>query len=210
MCGASYTTGRTSSAPLLSLGPAGGVAHHLATSAAAAYNRSSICRVARRHLICDSFDVVWARQCSCFDWQRQAAPGPPQRRAPCRHAVLPRRLLHGATRQQGARRAQQPVRRRRHRRRRRCALRRTPAPTPCTKQEAPLPSPDRLLTDRGSYIAYLESQLERVSAACLTVQSFDERLEQAVSAVRCLEEKTLNLARLVSVAQQYAEQQVGG
>lgn len=33
-----------------------------------------------------------------------------------------------------------------------------------------MPSPDRLLTDRGSYIAYLESQLERVSAACLTVQ----------------------------------------
>lgn len=41
------------------------------------------------------------------------------------------------------------------------------------------------------------------------LQSFDERLEQAVSAIRCLEEKTLNLARLVSVAQQYAEQQEG-
>lgn len=78
---------------------------------------------------------------------------------------------------------------------------------PCPRQEAPLPSPDRLLTDRGSYIAYLESQLERVSASCLTVQSFDERLEQAVSAIRCLEDKTLNLARLVGVAQQYAEQQ---
>lgn len=109
-----------------------------------------------------------------------------------------------------------------------------------------LPSPNQLLTDRTSYIAYLESQLERVAAACLTVQvrrqqaravpirrtcgyagragrptapppallappyrpqSFDERLEQAVSAIRSLEEKTLNLARLVSVAQQYAEQQ---
>ena len=70
-----------------------------------------------------------------------------------------------------------------------------------------LPSPDRLLTDRGSYIAYLESQLERVSAACLTVTSFDERLEQAVSAIRCLEEKTINLARLVAVTQQFAEQQ---
>lgn len=52
-----------------------------------------------------------------------------------------------------------------------------------------------------------QSQLERVSAACLTVTSFDERLEQAVSAIRCLEEKMLNLARLVAVTQQFAEQQ---
>ncbi|EFN59710.1 hypothetical protein CHLNCDRAFT_49515 [Chlorella variabilis] len=74
-------------------------------------------------------------------------------------------------------------------------------------QEAAAPSPDRLLTDRTSYIAYLESQLERVSAACLTVSSFDGRLEEAVSAVRLLEDKTLNLARLISTAQQFAEQQ---
>lgn len=33
-----------------------------------------------------------------------------------------------------------------------------------------MPSPDRLMTDRSSYISYLEAQLERVSAACLTVQ----------------------------------------
>lgn len=46
-----------------------------------------------------------------------------------------------------------------------------------------------------------------MSAACLTVTSFDERLEQAVSAIRCLEEKMLNLARLVAVTQQFAEQQ---
>ena len=81
--------------------------------------------------------------------------------------------------------------------------------TPLTAcpQEAAAPSPDRLLTDRTSYIAYLESQLERVSAACLTVSSFDGRLEEAVSAVRLLEDKTLNLARLISTAQQFAEQQ---
>lgn len=133
---------------------------------------------------------------------------------------------------------------------------RLPPPPPTDALYSPaqdvLPSPDRLLTDRGSYIAYLEvrtfllpaplpharrhstalqptrrtngptldscqssallslssqSQLERVSAACLTVTSFDERLEQAVSAIRCLEEKTLNLARLVAVTQQFAEQQ---
>lgn len=69
------------------------------------------------------------------------------------------------------------------------------------------PSADRLLTDRSSYIAYLESQLERVSAACLTVHSYDARLEEAVAAVRRLEEKILGVARLASTAQQYAEQQ---
>lgn len=73
-------------------------------------------------------------------------------------------------------------------------------------QDAAHPSPNRLLTDRSSYIAYLESQLERVSAACLTVQSFDERLEAAVSGIRVLEEKVLNLARLVSCAQQVRKQ----
>jgi len=78
---------------------------------------------------------------------------------------------------------------------------------PQAEAAAALLSPDRLLTDRASYISYLESQLERVSAACLTVQSFDERIESAVSGIRCLEEKLLNLARLVSCTQQFAEAQ---
>lgn len=47
----------------------------------------------------------------------------------------------------------------------------------------------KLLTDRTAYIAYLESQLERVSAACLTVQSFDERLTAAASNATLLEQK---------------------
>lgn len=32
--------------------------------------------------------------------------------------------------------------------------------------------PKRLLTDRSAYISYLEVQLERVSAACMTSQGF--------------------------------------
>lgn len=32
--------------------------------------------------------------------------------------------------------------------------------------------PKRLLTDRSAYISYLEVQLERVSAACLTANGF--------------------------------------
>jgi hypothetical protein len=78
---------------------------------------------------------------------------------------------------------------------------------PSALQEDLLAAPDRLLTDRTSYIAYLESSLERVSAACLTVQSFDERLEQAVGCIRGLEEKLLNMARLVRCTQQFAEAQ---
>ena len=49
--------------------------------------------------------------------------------------------------------------------------------------------PDKLLTDRSTYIGYLESQLERVTSACLTVQSFDQRIETVASSARLLEEK---------------------
>lgn len=49
--------------------------------------------------------------------------------------------------------------------------------------------PDKLLTDRSTYIGYLESQLERVTSACLTVHSFDQRIETVASSARLLEEK---------------------
>ena len=52
--------------------------------------------------------------------------------------------------------------------------------------------PDKLLTDRSTYIGYLESQLERVTNACLTVQSFDQRLETVTSTARLLEEKVIS------------------
>ena len=49
--------------------------------------------------------------------------------------------------------------------------------------------PERLLTDRSAYILYLESQLERVTAACMTVHSFEEQLEDAANHLQGLEEK---------------------
>ena len=49
--------------------------------------------------------------------------------------------------------------------------------------------PDKLLTDRTAYVGYLESQLERVSASCLTVQSYDQRLQDAYDVVHKLEQK---------------------
>ncbi|KAL0038138.1 hypothetical protein WJX79_004465 [Trebouxia sp. C0005] len=66
--------------------------------------------------------------------------------------------------------------------------------------------PDKLLTDRSTYIGYLESQLERVTNACLTVQSFDQRIETVTSAARLLEEKVLNTGRLLKCSQSYAEE----
>lgn len=54
---------------------------------------------------------------------------------------------------------------------------------------------ERLLTDRASYISFLEVQLERVSAACITTQGFDERLEDLAGTVVAMEEKLRNLAR---------------
>lgn len=39
-----------------------------------------------------------------------------------------------------------------------------------------LQNPTAMLTDRGAYITYLESQLERVTAACLTVGGFQGHL----------------------------------
>ena len=35
----------------------------------------------------------------------------------------------------------------------------------------------RLLTDRAAYISFLEVQLERVLAACMTTQGFSGRIE---------------------------------
>ena len=49
--------------------------------------------------------------------------------------------------------------------------------------------PNRLLTDRSSYIGYLETQLERITDACLTVHALDGRVEELASGQRRVEEK---------------------
>jgi hypothetical protein len=43
---------------------------------------------------------------------------------------------------------------------------------------APPLEKQRLMTDRGAYISFLEVQLERVSASCLTVDGFNSRIGQ--------------------------------
>ncbi|KAK9842449.1 hypothetical protein WJX81_000710 [Elliptochloris bilobata] len=66
--------------------------------------------------------------------------------------------------------------------------------------------PRRLLTDRSAYIEHLESELKRVSAACLTVHSFSERIESTETQAQLLEEKVLSVARLASNVQDQGEQ----
>lgn len=50
----------------------------------------------------------------------------------------------------------------------------------------------RLLTDRSAYMTFLESQLERVSASCLTVVGFQTRLESLQSQVIRMEKQLVN------------------
>ena len=65
--------------------------------------------------------------------------------------------------------------------------------------------PPSLLTDRGAYVNFLEVQLERVSAACLGVQSYDQRFNDIQQIVINLDEKVGTTTRLLSLAQQCTE-----
>ncbi|GCA64155.1 hypothetical protein KIPB_013385, partial [Kipferlia bialata] len=58
-----------------------------------------------------------------------------------------------------------------------------------------------LLTDRNAYIAYLERQIEKVSASILTVNAFSERIEQVQSGMNMHEERLLNMAKLIQMLQ---------
>lgn len=61
------------------------------------------------------------------------------------------------------------------------------------------------IADRQAYMAYLEQQLERVTASCKTVQSYNERLDMIQDAVAESESKIVANTRLCSIAQTFAE-----
>lgn len=65
---------------------------------------------------------------------------------------------------------------------------------------------DRLLTDRSAYMTYLETQVERVTTACLGYEGFDTKITSLTTNQTALEDKVVNLAKLVSSGQQYSEQ----
>jgi hypothetical protein len=54
-----------------------------------------------------------------------------------------------------------------------------------------------LMTDRTSHMRYLEAQLERMNAACSTVQTFDCKIEDMCGGLAMLQDKVVNLARML-------------
>ncbi len=64
----------------------------------------------------------------------------------------------------------------------------------------------RMMTDRAAYMSFLEVQLERVSASCMTVQAYSERIEAMQTQCNTMEEKILNCGRIIKMMQQYNEQ----
>lgn len=69
-----------------------------------------------------------------------------------------------------------------------------------------LSDPPSLLTDRGAYVNFLEVQLERVSAACLSVQSYEDRFQDQHGMVHALEQRCSSMTKLLSLAQQCTEE----
>jgi len=68
-----------------------------------------------------------------------------------------------------------------------------------------LHTPTQLLTDRGAYLNFLEQQLERVSSACLTVQSYEDRFADFESLIKALEQRASANVKLIGLAQQCTE-----
>lgn len=65
--------------------------------------------------------------------------------------------------------------------------------------------PSSLQNDRGAYVNFLEVQLERVSAACLGVQSYDQRFNDMQGLLVALEQKCAQTTRLLALSQQCIE-----
>eukprot|EP00981_Chlorochromonas_danica_P001894 scaffold391_cov151-Ochromonas_danica.AAC.2 len=59
-----------------------------------------------------------------------------------------------------------------------------------------LHDPASLLTDRGAYVNFLEVQLERVSAACLSVQAFEERFDDLQTMLQTVEQRCASTTKL--------------
>ncbi|RLN14831.1 hypothetical protein BBJ28_00010672 [Nothophytophthora sp. Chile5] len=67
-------------------------------------------------------------------------------------------------------------------------------------------SAKKLLTDRNAYISFLEVQLERVSAACLSSQTVERRLAELESAQLASDQKAGSLSKVFRLHQEYVEQ----
>lgn len=65
--------------------------------------------------------------------------------------------------------------------------------------------PSALLTDRNAYVNFLEVQLERVSAACLAVQSVEERFNDVTNMIKTVEQRCTANIKLIGLSQQCTE-----
>jgi hypothetical protein len=70
----------------------------------------------------------------------------------------------------------------------------------------PLPHPAGQVTDRGAYINFLEVQLERVSSACMSSSSYEQRFNDVQDVLSGLEQRTAQTTRLLGLAQQCIEE----
>ena len=62
------------------------------------------------------------------------------------------------------------------------------------------------MVDRAAYMSFLESQLERVTASCKTVESYNARIDTMQDSMAGAETKIANNTRLIKIAQGYSEQ----
>jgi len=68
------------------------------------------------------------------------------------------------------------------------------------------PDGKRGLVDRAAYMSFLETQLERVTASCKTVEAYNCRLNSIQDSLAHLESKVCNNTKLISIAHSFAEQ----
>jgi hypothetical protein len=62
------------------------------------------------------------------------------------------------------------------------------------------------MVDRAAYMSFLESQLERVTASCQTVESYNSRIDSIQDAMAATETRVANNTRLIKIAQSFGEQ----
>jgi len=55
--------------------------------------------------------------------------------------------------------------------------------------------------DRETYISQLENQLNKAASGCLVVEGFNERMNQISNQVVSVEERIVNLTRLIKLLQ---------
>ena len=54
-------------------------------------------------------------------------------------------------------------------------------------------------------MTYLETQLERMTTACMSVQGYNERMDQMTGQITSVEERIVNLTRMIKLLQTSAD-----